>query len=97
LPRPGDWLAEKKEPWQTFSQFSAAQYNRPDNNRKKIYLQLLGTFDGEKSPPIDTLRDYARVYFAMGVEVLSPMPVKDEFTPRVNRIAGKRQILSTDV
>lgn len=96
-PRPGDWLTEHKEPGQTFSQFSAAQYNRPDNNRKKICLQPLGAFKKDASPPIDTLRDYARVYFVMDVEVLPPIPLKDEFTPRINRLTGKRQILSTDV
>jgi archaemetzincin len=33
----------------------------------------------------------------MDVEVLPSIPLKDEFTPRINRITGKRQILSTDV
>jgi archaemetzincin len=96
-PKPGDWLAEHKEPGQTFPEFAVTQYNRPDNIRKKIYLQPLGTFAGDKSPSIDTLRDYAQVYFAMDVEVLPPIPLNDEFTPRINRITGKRQILSTDV
>ena len=96
-PKPGDWLAEHKEPGQTFSGFTAFQFNKPDDIRKKIYLQPLGAFKKDGSPPIDTLRDYARVYFAMDVEVLPPIPLKDEFTPRINRLTGKKQILSTDV
>ena len=97
-PQPGDWLAEHKEPGQTFSEFSAAQYNRPDNIRKKIYLQPLGTFAKDSSPSMDILRDYARVYFAMGVELLPAIPLRDElFTPRINHFTKKRQILTTDV
>lgn len=96
-PNPGDWLAEHKEPGQTFAQFSASPFNRPDNIRKKIYLQPLGAFAKDSSPSIGILRDYARVYFAMDVEVLPSVMLKDEFTPRINRLTGKRQILSTDV
>lgn len=97
-PKPGDWLAEHKEVGQTFSEFTAYRFNQPNNIRKKIYLQPLGTFDGDKNPSLDTLRDYARAYFAMDVEVLPYIPLnKDEFTPRINRYTGRRQILSTDV
>jgi len=96
-PKSGDWLAEHKEPGQTFAEFAATQYNRPDNIRKKIYLQPLGAFNKDSSPPLETLRAYAHSFFAMDVEVLPPIPLKDEFTPRINRLTGKRQILSTDV
>lgn len=97
-PKPGDWLSEHKETGQTFSEFTAYRFNRPDHTRKKIYLQALGTFAGDKSLSIDTLRDYARMYFAMEIEVLPYVSLnKDEFTPRVNRFTGRRQILSTDV
>jgi len=97
-PKPGDWLAEHKEPGQTFSNFTASQYNRPDNIRKKIYLHPLGTFAKDNSPSMDILRDYARVYFAMDVEVLSAIPLRDElFTPRINHFTKKRQILTIDV
>ena len=97
-PKPVDWLAEHKEPGQTFSEFAVTQYNRPDNIRKKIYLQPLGSFTKDNSPSMDILRDYARVYFAMDVEVLPAIPLRDElFTPRINHFTKKRQILSTDV
>ena len=97
-PQPGDWLAEHKEPGQTFSEFAVTQYNRPDNIRKKIYLQPLGTFAKDSSPPMDILRDYARVYFAMDVEVLPAILLRDElFTPRINHFTQKWQILTTDV
>lgn len=97
-PQPGDWLAEHKEPGQTFSEFNAVRYSRPDNIRKKLYLQPLGTFAKDNSPPMNILKDYARVYFTMEVEVLPAIPLRDEsFTPRINHFTKKRQILSTDV
>ena len=97
-PQPGDWLAEHKEPGQTFSNFTTSQYNRPDNIRKKIYLQPLGTFAKDNSPSMDILKDYARVYFTMEVEVLPAIPLRDElFTPRINHFTKKRQILTIDV
>lgn len=97
-PKPGDWLAEHKEPGQTFSEFTAYPFNRPDNIRKKIYVQPLGSFPKDSSPSIGILGDYARVYFAMEVEVLPVIPLRDElFAPRINHFTKKRQILSTDI
>ena len=38
-PKPGDWLAEHKEPGQNFEEFVNANLKRPDNIRNIIYLQ----------------------------------------------------------
>ena len=97
-PEPGDWLAEHPERGQTFQEFVRARFNRPDAVRKKIYLQPLGTFPEDISPPLNVLRDYARAYFSMDVEVLPSLPFKSQqFTMRLNRYTGKRQILTHDV
>lgn len=95
-PKPGDWLAEHREPGQTFSQFTAYQFNRPDNVCRKIDLLPLGEM--ARDGGLDIMKDYARVYFAMDAGVLPAVPLKDElFSPRINIHTRKRQILSTDV
>lgn len=71
LPEPGgsDWLASRKEPGQTYSQFLKSRPNMPGaGGRKVIYLQPLGEFPAT-APNIETLRKYMEAYF-------HPMEVK---------------------
>ncbi|HVO66736.1 MAG TPA: archaemetzincin [Syntrophales bacterium] len=98
VPKPGDWLAEHREQGQTFSEYLRSGYNRPDNIRKKIYLQPLGTFSEDGSPSSDILREFTCAYFAMDAEILPSSSLKGQiFTTRINTITGKRQILTGDV
>src|SRR5919108_4620656 len=55
-PGPSDWLANHPEAGQTFAQFVRAGYHRPDARRHTIYLQPLGTFAPDDSPPLDQLQ-----------------------------------------
>lgn len=97
-PEPGDWLAEHPERGQIFSDFVQSQYNKPDAVRRTIYLQPLGIFPEETSPSLSALRDFAHAYFAMDVEVLLTLPLKNRnITTRTNRYTGKRQILTHDI
>jgi archaemetzincin len=96
-PRPGDWLAEHKEPGQTYAEFASGGFNRPDRLRSKIYLQPLGDFSTAKGPSLEILREFTRLYFSMEVAVLPPIPLKDGFSPRINQLSGKRQICSLDI
>ena len=43
-PSPNDWLANHAEPGQTFDDFRRSRPNRPDANRRAIYLQPLDDF-----------------------------------------------------
>ena len=40
----GDWLADKKEPGQTFAQYLTTNPNRRTATRAKLYLQPIGDF-----------------------------------------------------
>jgi archaemetzincin len=97
-PRSDDWLAAHDEFGQTFDQFKAEAWNKPDGARRRIYLQPLGEFSAGRSPSQQTLKEYASVFFAVETETLPAVPVPVQaFTPRVNAKTNKRQILTTDV
>src|SRR5438067_6603668 len=53
MPGPADWLANHREPGQTFQQFVNSRPNRPDDRRRKIYLEPLGDLSRTGGPPID--------------------------------------------
>jgi archaemetzincin len=98
--KPGshDWLGVHEEPGQTFAQFKASHPNRPTNSRRVIYLQPLGEFSADRSPPIEKLREFAAAFFAMEVKAL-PTVLLDgsRFTTRHNPNTGNLQILTDDV
>jgi archaemetzincin len=97
-PERGDWLAEHPEPGQTFDEFLRTRIHRPDGIRKKIYLQPLGRFQGDRGPSLRTLTSYGAVFFAMDVEALPPMDLTGlHLTTRVNPFTGNKQILTRDI
>jgi archaemetzincin len=98
VPKPGDWLAEHPEAGQTFDDFVKSEREKPDRQRNKIYLQPLGEFLKDRSPSVETLKEYTAAYFAMNVAVLSPVVTgKHKLTTRINPLTGNRQILTRDV
>jgi archaemetzincin len=97
-PESSDWLAVHKEEGQTFEEFQATRKNVPDRTRNKIYLQPLGAFPDESGPSLETLREFASVFFALEVVVLKEVPIdNDAFTTRVNNYTKKRQLLTGDI
>jgi archaemetzincin len=96
-PEPHDWLAVHNEPAQTFETFNASRPNRPTQARHVVYLQPLGEFAAERSPSLIKLREFAAAFFAMEINVLSPIPISGAFMTRRNPHTGKSQILTGDV
>ncbi len=97
-PQPGDWLDVHPERGQTFSEFLRSDPPKPNSKRFKIYLQPLGIFSSESSPPLEVLRDWASIYFCLPAEVLPhlnwfSLPI----TTRRNSFTGKLQLLTTDI
>lgn len=94
-PDPEDWLAEHKEAGQTFDQYAAARYSRPQAPRSTMYLIPFGEFDAQWSPKLTDLVDVANAFFQVPVKSLEPQPLGGkQFTTRMN--SGKRQFLTTD-
>ena len=100
IPKPGphDWLAVHPEPGQTFDEFKASDPNRPTGSRRVIYLQPLGEFAADRSPPIEKLREFASAFFALKVKALPAVSLDaSKFTTRHNPNTGNLQILASDV
>jgi archaemetzincin len=100
IPKPGpqDWLTVHPEPGQTFYEFKASEPNRPTGSRRIIYLQPLGEFVADRSPPIEKLREFASTFFAMEVKVLPAASIDgSKFTTRHNPNTGNLQILTGEV
>jgi archaemetzincin len=100
IPKPGpnDWLAVHPESWQTFDEFRASEPNRPNESRRVIYLQPLGEFAADRSPPIEKLRGFASAFFNMEVKTLPSVSLdKSKFTTRHNPNTGNLQVLTGDV
>jgi len=95
-PGPNDWLAAHREPGQTFEEFQRSRPNRPNAQRRTIYLQPLGAFPEQQN--LEKLREYAAHFFQMEVKVLTPISISaGGFTSRTNSMTRRQQILTGDV
>lgn len=98
-PGPGDWLAQHKEPGQTFTQYQACGPVRPTGDRRTIYIQPLGDFTKKQREVIKFTAEYMGLFFNMPVATkqdlpLSVIPAKAR---RVHPSWGDSQILTTYV
>lgn len=94
-PQPGDWLAQHKEPGQTYVQYLRSRPNVPNKNRSVIYVLPLGTFD-DKSPPLELLKSYTEAYYhPMRVKMLPAVPANQ--VKARSRINGQKQWNSVDI
>jgi archaemetzincin len=97
-PGPHDWLTIHKEPGQSYKEYIRSEPVRPESGKNIIYFQPVGVFPDGKSPPLDSLEEYARAFFTLEISVLPALSLKDHnLTTRINQYTGNRQILTTDV
>lgn len=93
-PEPGDWLAEHREPGQSFAQFVASKPNVPTKARRTIYLVPLGTLAADT----EILARYARAYYTLPVQWLDRIDlVHVGATSRRNASSGETQLLTPDI
>lgn len=74
-PQPGDWLAEHKEPGQTFVQYRTSKYVKAVPARKTLYIQVLGEMTEKQTAIIGITREYMEIYFGLPVKILPAIPV----------------------
>ena len=68
-PQPGEWLAEHKEPGQSYWQYVRGQPVRVDRKRRVIYVQPLGEFDSVQRRVLDRTAEFLGIYFQLPVKV----------------------------
>ncbi len=97
-PRAHDWLGAHREAGQTYARFVAAQYNKPDPKRRVIFLQPLGTFRADESPPLDSLREFAAAFFGLETRLLRAQEVDEKaVATRRNRFTKNKQLHAGDI
>jgi archaemetzincin len=72
-PQPGDWLAEHKEPGQTYAQYVRSRPRRADRKRRVIYVQPLGKFDATQRKVLDRTAEFLGIYFQLPVKTRDDM------------------------
>jgi hypothetical protein len=65
-----DWLAQHKEPGQTFEQYLKINPNRPTAERTRIYLQAIGTFTKNQTEVIYSVQSFMQIVFGLEVKML---------------------------
>ncbi len=99
LPGPYDWMAQHKEPGQTFDQYVSGNVVKPDDKHKYIYITLLGDFDDISKDIVNKTAKYLEVYYSLPVKFTEPVPLSviPEKAKRVHPKWEVNQILSTYV
>lgn len=93
-PKPGEWRHSFHEKHQSFADYVECSPVRPDEKRKKIYIQPIGEFDTLREGIIHTAAEYLHAFFNLEVEVnlsLSSSIIPDQ-AGRMNE--GQRQVLT---
>lgn len=72
-PEPGDWLAQHREPGQTFAEYTTCNPNRPVEGRRAIYLVELGGFDEARRKVMETLKEFMGLVFRLEIKSLPPI------------------------
>ncbi|MDF1850675.1 MAG: archaemetzincin [Verrucomicrobiales bacterium] len=97
-PEPSDWLAQHREPGQTFDQFLRTRRNLFQPPRVTLYVQPIGAFENEAAKVLEEVASYAQIFFDAEVRLQNPVAAETlELTTRKNPFGGQEQFLSTDV
>ena len=96
-PRPGDWLAQHKEPGQTFLDYVRSGPVRPLGKRNTIYIQPLGEFTKTQRKIVELTAEYLSIYFNCPVKISKDLPLDKVPTEawRIHPTWLDKQILTT--
>jgi archaemetzincin len=72
-PQPGEWLAEHKEPGQTYAEYLRGNPVRVDRKRRVIYVQPLGDFDPIQRKILDRTAEFLGIYFQLPVKTCADL------------------------
>ena len=98
-PAPGDWLDQHPESGQSYREYVRSKPVRPDQRRRVIYVQPLGSFTKTQRKVIQLTAEYMEAYFNLPVKVLDDLPLSliPAKARRVHPTWNVPQILSTYV
>jgi archaemetzincin len=96
-PRPGDWLAQHREPGQTFDQYLRSRPTRAGDRWTTIYIQPLGDFNKTQQQLVNQTADMVQRFYGMRVRLLEPLGLEviPDKARRVHPSWGDKQLLTT--
>jgi len=74
-PSAGEWLFTNKEKPQSLDNYKVTTRIRPTPTRRTIVLQPLGQIDAEKMKLVESLREYAEIFFQLPVRIAEPIAI----------------------
>jgi archaemetzincin len=98
-PGPSDWLAQHREPGQTFRQYVRCDPVVPQGRRRVIYVQPVGAFTNRQQDVLALSADFMGRYFNLPVVIKDPLALSaiPASARRKHPQWGMEQILSTYV
>jgi archaemetzincin len=102
-PGPHDWLSNHRESGQTYIGYTNSGFVKllkiiRDTIHGAIYFRHVGDFHAGQCPSLEQLMDFAGAYFALDINPLPPLKIKEHnFTTRINNFTGKKQLLTGDI
>jgi archaemetzincin len=75
LPAPADWLANHKEPGQTFEEYLTCEPVTLQSERRVLYIQPLGELKGRRKEIVDLSAEFMGLYFGTECRVLEALPL----------------------
>jgi archaemetzincin len=93
--KPGDWLATRKEPGQSFRQYIYSSPAIPNKRRKVIYIQPIGSFTEDERKIVKKTAKYLNIFY--GLPVITQKDLKLSIIPNKGRRKnwGQEQLLTT--
>jgi archaemetzincin len=94
--QPGDWLADHKEPGQTYAQFRAATPRRAIDRYQTIRIVPIGPFTEGQVSVLGITQDFLRPFFGLPLALDSPVPLSAIPASAQRRFDsfGSRQLLT---
>jgi len=95
--RAGDWLADHREPGQTYGEYRAARQTRVVDSYKNIRVVPIGPLTDGQEAVLEITVDFMKAFFGMPL-LLDPavgLAAIPESAKRRNDFSGSRQLLTT--
>lgn len=95
--RKGDWLDTQKESGETFAEYVASGPTLPTAERRTIYIQPIGTFDGEQRRAIRLAAEFIRAFYNLPVKLNADRALEHvpKNSTRLVKYRNNRQVRTT--
>jgi len=94
-PKPMDWLANFKEPGQTFDEYINDDPTLPTDERKTIYVLPFGKLKPDERETVNHVAEFLNAFYGLPIKTLEHVELPRDLSPEVFRMRGypkRRQV-----